>query len=421
MRVSVPLETFSGERRVALVPAAIGPLKKIGLEICVESGAGNQAGYPDTAFAEAGAEIVADRDALFAADIIAQVRTAGANHEGFQADLTRLRQGQIVIGMADPLGDPGAVKDLASSGATLFAMELIPRITRAQSMDVLSSMATVAGYHAVLLAATKLPKMFPMLMTAAGTLSAAKVFVIGGGVAGLQAIATARRLGGIVSAYDVRPAVREQVESLGGKFVEMELETDSAEGQGGYAKAMDEAFYTKQRALMAEVVAQSDVVVTTAAIPGRTSPLLITADAVQGMPPGSIIVDLAAERGGNCELSQADTELVEHGVTILGPTNLPSEVPYHASQMYAKNISNFLHHLVTDGEAQFDLEDEITRETRAAHDGQVTSPRLREILELEPLEKPVMDQAEGPTDPPPIRLEEDDAAAEAEKNQNAND
>ena len=421
MRVSVPLETFSGERRVALVPAAIGPLKKLGLEICVESGAGNQAGYPDTAFAEAGAEIVADRDALFAADIIAQVRTAGANHEGFQADLTRLRQGQIVIGMADPLGDPGAVKDLASSGATLFAMELIPRITRAQSMDVLSSMATVAGYHAVLLAATKLPKMFPMLMTAAGTLSAAKVFVIGGGVAGLQAIATARRLGGIVSAYDVRPAVREQVESLGGKFVEMELETDSAEGQGGYAKAMDEAFYTKQRALMAEVVAQSDVVVTTAAIPGRTSPLLITADAVQGMPPGSIIVDLAAERGGNCELSQADTELVEHGVTILGPTNLPSEVPYHASQMYAKNISNFLHHLVTDGEAQFDLDDEITRETMAAHDGQVTSPRLREILELEPLEKPVMDQAEGATDPPPIRLEEDDAAAEAEKNQNAND
>ncbi|MEC8337206.1 MAG: Re/Si-specific NAD(P)(+) transhydrogenase subunit alpha [Planctomycetota bacterium] len=416
MRVAVPLETFSGERRVALVPAAIGPLKKLGLEICVESGAGNQAGYPDTAFAEAGAEIVTDRDALYAADIIAQVRTAGANQEGFQADLTRLRQGQIVIGMADPLGDTNAVKDLASSGATLFAMELIPRITRAQSMDVLSSMATVAGYHAVLLAATKLPKMFPMLMTAAGTLAAAKVFVIGGGVAGLQAIATARRLGGIVSAYDVRPAVREQVESLGGKFVEMELETDSAEGQGGYAKAMDEAFYTKQRALMAEVVSQSDVVVTTAAIPGRPSPLLITADAVQGMPPGSIIVDLAAERGGNCELSQADTELVEHGVTILGPTNLPSEVPYHASQMYAKNISNFLHHLVTDGEVQFDLEDEITRETMAAHDGQVTSARLREILKLEPLEKPEVGQEEGPADPAPIRLEDDDPIAETDKN-----
>tara|TARA_Y100001933_G_scaffold36256_2_gene31291 strand:- start:6029 stop:7276 length:1248 start_codon:yes stop_codon:yes gene_type:complete len=415
MRVAVPIETFPGERRVALVPAAIGPLKKLGLEVCVESEAGSQAGYPDNAFAEAGAEIVSDRDALFSADVVVQVRSAGANRDGFKADLARLRQGQIVIGMSDPLGDAGAVRDLANSGATLFAMELIPRITRAQSMDVLSSMATVAGYHAVLLAATKLPKMFPMLMTAAGTLSAAKVFVIGGGVAGLQAIATARRLGGIVSAYDVRPAVREQVESLGGKFVEMELETDSAEGQGGYAKAMDEMFYTKQRALMAEVVAQSDVVVTTAAIPGRPSPLLITAEAVQGMPTGSVIVDLAAERGGNCELSQPDTELTAHDVTILGPTNLPSEVPFHASQMYAKNISNFLHHLVSDGKVQFDMQDEITRETMAAHGGQVTSSRLREMLELEPLEKRVAEQTDRSDDPPPIRLDED-ASAETKDN-----
>jgi len=258
-------------------------------------------------------------------------------------------------------------------------------------------------------------------MTAAGTLTAAKVFVIGGGVAGLQAIATARRLGGIVSAYDVRPAVKEQVESLGGKFVEMQLETASAEGQGGYAKAMDEAFYTKQRALMAEVVAQSDVVVTTAAIPGRPSPLLITGDAVKGMPPGSIIVDLAAERGGNCELSQPDTELIEHGVTILGPTNLPSEVPYHASQMYAKNISNFLHHLVTDGEVKYDLEDEITRETMAARDGEVTNPRLRDILKLAPLEKAVEHQAANSEEPPAIRLEEDDSKPDAQQNSNENE
>ncbi|MEK6269266.1 MAG: Re/Si-specific NAD(P)(+) transhydrogenase subunit alpha [Planctomycetales bacterium] len=421
MRLAVPLETFPGERRVALVPAAVAALKKLDLEICVETGAGSQAGYPDEAYAEAGAEMVADRETLFAADIIAQVRTAGANRDGFQADLTRFKQEQIVIGMADPLGDASAIQELAARGVTLFAMELIPRITRAQSMDVLSSMATVAGYHAVLLAATKLPKMFPMLMTAAGTLTAAKVFVIGGGVAGLQAIATARRLGGIVSAYDVRPAVKEQVESLGGKFVEMQLETASAEGQGGYAKAMDEAFYTKQRALMAEVVAQSDVVVTTAAIPGRPSPLLITGDAVKGMPPGSIIVDLAAERGGNCELSQPDTELIEHGVTILGPTNLPSEVAYHASQMYAKNISNFLHHLVTDGEVKYDLEDEITRETMAARDGEVTNPRLRDILKLAPLEKSVEHQAANSEEPPPIRLEEDDSKPDAQQNSNENE
>ena len=407
MRLAVPLETYPHERRVALVPAAIEPLKKLGLEISVEAGAGHQAGYPDQAFREAGAEIVGDRNAIFTADVIVQVRTAGANREGLQADLSRLNDGQVVIGMADPLGEASAIQDLASHGATLFAMELIPRITRAQSMDVLSSMATVAGYHAVLLAATKLPKMFPMLMTAAGTLAAAKVFVIGGGVAGLQAIATARRLGGIVSAYDVRPAVKEQVESLGAKFVEMPLETESAEGQGGYAKAMDEEFYTKQRALMAEVVAQSDVVISTAAIPGRPSPLLITADAVRGMTVGSIIVDLAAERGGNCELSQADSEVVENGVTILGPTNLPSQVPYHASQMYAKNITNFLQHLISDGKLHFDMEDEITRDTMVAHGGTVTSGRLRELLGLPPLEAPTTDaqaaaSQNDPGDSPPV-------------------
>ena len=391
MRLGVPRETYPGERRVALIPAAIEPLHKLGLEVSLEAGAGDQAGYPDQAYRDAGVEIVEDRNALFAADLIVQVRSAGANREGFQADAARMREGQVVIGMADPLGEAAAIDDLAKQGVTLFALELIPRITRAQSMDVLSSMATVAGYHAVLLAATKLPKMFPMLMTAAGTLAAAKVFVIGGGVAGLQAIATARRLGGIVSAYDVRPAVREQVESLGAKFVEMELETDAAEGQGGYAKAMGEEFYTKQRELMAEIVAQSDVVVSTAAIPGKPSPLLITADAVRGMAPGSIIVDLAAERGGNCELSQADTEVVEAGVTIVGPTNLPSQVPYHASQMYAKNITNFLQHLISDGELQLDLGDEITRDTMAAHGGEVTSGRLRELLGLSPLEVPSAD------------------------------
>ena len=288
-----------------------------------------------------------------------------------------MRQGQVVIGMADPLGAPETVRDIASRGVTAFALELIPRITRAQSMDVLSSMATIAGYKAVLLAANTLPRMFPLLTTAAGTVTPAHVFIVGVGVAGLQAIATARKLGAVVEAYDVRPAVKEQVQSVGAKFVELPLETGQAEDKGGYAKAQDEAFYQRQREMMARVVAANDVVITTAVVPGKKAPVLVTADMVRGMAPGSVVVDLAAERGGNCELTRADQVVVEKGVTILGPTNLPSTVPYHASQMYAKNITTFLLHLVKDGAVKLDPTDEITRDTLIAQGGEVVNARVQ--------------------------------------------
>ncbi len=294
-----------------------------------------------------------------------------------------MKAGQIVVGMLDPLWRPEACRELAEQGVAAFSLELMPRITRAQSMDVLSSMATISGYKAVLLAAEALPRMFPMLMTAAGTVTPARVFVVGAGVAGLQAIATARRLGAVVHGYDVRPAVREQVESLGGKFVELPLETAQAEGTGGYAKAMDEAFYRRQREMMAKVVAESDVVITTAAVPGKKSPVLVTAEMVRGMGPGSVIVDLAAERGGNCELSQPDQTVVEGGVSILGPTNLPATIPYHASQLYSKNVVTFLSHLVKDGQLAFDIEDEISRETLVTRDGQVVNDRVRAALGME--------------------------------------
>jgi len=380
MIVAVAKESFPGERRVALIPAAVPPLVKAGLEIVVESGAGQEAGYPDQQYAEKGAKIASSREEILAADIILLVRAAGANPHAGRTDLDHLRRGQVVIGLCDPLGDPQAVQKVAARGVTLFALELMPRITRAQSMDVLSSMATVSGYRAVLLAAAALPKMFPMMMTAAGTISPARVFIIGAGVAGLQAVATARRLGALVSAYDVRPAVKEQVQSLGARFIEMDLETAAAETKGGYAQQMDEEFYRKQRELMTRVVAENDVVITTALIPGKKAPVLITADMVAGMAPGSVIIDLAAERGGNCELTKPDAAVVAHGVTILGPTNPPADVPFHASQMYAKNISAFLMLLNKDGRLNLDLNDEILRETLVARDGEVVHPRVRALL-----------------------------------------
>jgi len=380
MKAAVAHETFPGERRVALIPASIPALVKAGFEVLVQSDAGVAAGFSNQQYQEKGAKIIASRDELFAADVILQVRAAGANPLAGKDDFERYRPGQIVIGMADPLDNPQAAAEIAPRGVSLFALELLPRITRAQNMDVLSSQATVAGYRAVLLAATALPKMFPMLMTAAGTITPAKVFVIGAGVAGLQAIATARRLGAVVSAYDVRPAVKEQIQSLGGKFIEMELETSQAEEKSGYAQQMDETFYRKQRELMAKVVAETDAVIATAAIPGKKSPLLITAQAVAGMAPGSVIVDLAAQRGGNCELSQGDQTVDVNGVKIIAPLNLPSDVPTHASLMYSKNICNFLTYIVKDDKVVFNLDDEIIRDTLITRDGQVVNPRIKQLL-----------------------------------------
>lgn len=376
MKIGVPRETWPGETRVALIPATVAAFKKAGLDVVIEQDAGNAAGFTDAAYEQAGASL-AGRDAVFAtADIILQVRSVPV--------APGLRKGQVVIGFADPLGAPEGLRGFASAGAAAFSMELMPRITRAQSMDALSSMATIAGYKGVLLAANHLPRMFPMLMTAAGTLTAARVFVVGAGVAGLQAIATSRRLGARVEAYDVRPAVKEQVQSLGARFVEMELETKDAEDKGGYAKAQDESFYRRQREMMIKVVAGSDVVITTALIPGKKAPILVTKEMLDGMAPGSVVVDLAAERGGNCELTKPDEVAVHQGVTILGPTNPPALVPYHASQMYSKNIQTFLNHLLgKDGANKaalaLDLSDEITRDTLLTRDGEIVHARVKEL------------------------------------------
>ena len=384
MIVGVTKESYPGEHRVALVPAVLDSLKKTNLEVLIESGAGEAAGYPDSVFEAKGAKIAETRAKVFeTADFIVQMRLLGANPEQGKSDLSLLRSGQMVIGMAEALTDPQSVKTLAERGVLVFAMELMPRITRAQSMDVLSSMGTVAGYKAVILAASALPKMFPMLMTAAGTVTPARVLVIGAGVAGLQAISVARRLGAAVEAYDIRPAVKEQILSLGAKFVELPIETGDAEDKGGYAKVQDEAFYQKQRELLARVIANSDVVISTAAVPGKKAPVLITADMVAGMAPGSVIVDLAAERGGNCELTKPNQTIVAHGVTVHGPENLTGTVPYHASQMYAKNIATFLLHLVKKGELKIDMEDEITKETLLTRDGEVIHPRIREALGMQ--------------------------------------
>ena len=382
MIVGVPREPFPGERRVALVPGLLPSLAKASLDVLVETAAGAEAGFPDAEYAEKGARIAESHAQLFAeADVVLQVRSPGAAGEAGRADIALLRPGQALIGFSEPLAEPAVAQAVAERGSSAFSMELIPRITRAQSMDALSSMATIAGYKAVLLAAGKLPRMFPMLMTAAGTITPARVFVIGAGVAGLQAIASARRLGARVEAYDVRPAVKEQVESLGATFVELPLETTGSEDAGGYAKAQDESFYRRQRETMTRVVANSDVVITTALVPGKTAPILVTAEMVAGMAPGSVVVDLAAERGGNCELTKGDVEVVSpNSVTVLGPTNLTSTVPYHASQMYAKNISTLLLHLTKDGALVLDRDDEITAGTLVSHEGQVVHPRVRELL-----------------------------------------
>jgi NAD(P) transhydrogenase subunit alpha len=372
-------ETYPHERRVALVPRQCETLKKAGLEVIVEQSAGIAAGFPDEMYVARGARIGSREDVLRAADILAQVRCLGANPEVGQADIPLLRPGQILIGFGEPLTALQECSQLATAGVSLLALELIPRITRAQSMDALSSMATIAGYRAVLMGASQLPKMFPLLMTAAGTLTPAKVFVLGAGVAGLQAIATARRLGAVVCAYDVRPAVKEQVESVGAKFVMLDVDAKASEDKGGYAKAMDEEFYRRQRELLTEVLREQDVVITTAAVPGRKSPILITAEMVSAMPPGSVIVDIAAERGGNCELTKPGETVVRNEVTILGPVNLPSMVPHHASQMLSANIAAVVKLLLKDGKIAVNLEDEIIRESLVTHNGKIIHPRVAEL------------------------------------------
>jgi H+-translocating NAD(P) transhydrogenase subunit alpha len=363
MLVGVPREVSSGETRVALVPDLVPALRKAGLDMIVETGAGAAAGYLDAAFQQAGASVAAD--ALANADIVLKVNAPTTE------ELERIKTGAVLIGFLNPAGNRSQLEALAAGNVTAFAMERMPRITRAQSMDALSAMSTVAGYKAVLLAANQLPKFFPLLMTAAGTIQPARVLVIGAGVAGLQAIATARRLGAVVEAYDTRPAVREQVESLGGKFVDLGLDTSDAEAKTGYAKAQSEEFYNRQRQALGEVVSRSDAVVTTALVPGQRAPLLITEEAVKAMRPGSVIVDLAAEQGGNCALTKPGEDTVVQGITILGPRNLPASLPYHASQMYARTVTNYLLHLFKNKTLNIDLSDDLTNGPLVTHQGKV--------------------------------------------------
>ena len=378
--IGVPGESFPGERRVALTPRAAEALGKLGASVVIEQSAGVAAGFPDDQYVARGARIGTRAEVFQQSGIVVQVRSLGVNPEQGRADLPLLRPGQLLIGFGEPLTAVREVSELARTGVSFFAMELMPRITRAQSMDALSSMATIAGYRAVLMGAEALPKLFPMLMTAAGTITAARVLVLGAGVAGLQAIATARRLGAVVSAYDVRSAVKEQVESLGAKFVVLDLDTGSSEGQGGYAKAMDEEFYRRQRALLTEVLREQDVVITTAAVPGKKAPILVTAEMASAMAPGSVIVDIAAERGGNCELTKPGETVVHQGISILGPLNVPSTTPYHASQMYGSNLTAFLKLMVKNGELTINREDEIIRETLVTHGGEVVNARVSELL-----------------------------------------
>jgi NAD(P) transhydrogenase subunit alpha len=388
--IGIPAEIKTAEKRVAMSPANVQSLTDKGVKVLFQTNAGDAAGYPDGLYTEAGATISADRAEIFAqADIILQVQSFGSNNENSEADLASLRSGQLVIGMMDPLASPQAAQAVAEKGATAIALELVPRISRAQSMDVLSSMATLAGYKAVLMGASAAPRIFPMLMTAAGTLQPARVLIMGVGVAGLQACATAKRLGAVVEAYDVRPAAREQIISVGAKPVELDLDTGESEGAGGYAKAQGEDFLKRQRELMTAVVAEQDIIITTAAIPGAKSPILVTEDMVKAMKPGSVIVDLAAERGGNCDLTEEGKTVVAHGVTILGPQNVPSELAYHASQMYGKNMQTLLELILDEeGNLNLDFNDEIVAGTVVAHESEIPHPHMRKLLGLPELNAP---------------------------------
>ena len=381
MIIAVLKEKFPNEKRVALIPPHVSALAKAGAGVVVESGAGSQALHEDEEFASQGARIESDRQRLLSeADVLLVVRGPGSDPDFAAADLDVLRAGTALVGFLEPLAAPEIMQSLAERRLAVFSMELMPRITRAQSMDALSSMATIAGYKAVLLAAQHSPRMFPLMMTAAGTLTPARLLVLGAGVAGLQAIATARRLGAVVEAYDVRPAVKEQVESLGARFVELKLDTGDAETSAGYAAAQSEEFYSRQRELLAEHLSKSDVVITTAAVPGKQAPILISEEMFTRLRPGSVIVDLAAEKGGNCALTEAGKRVVRNGVTVIGPTNLPSEVPVQASQMFSKNVSAFLGEILKDGSLHLDLENEIVQGTLVAHEGRLVHPAVIEAL-----------------------------------------
>jgi NAD(P) transhydrogenase subunit alpha len=382
MIVCVPTETTPGERRVALIPDSVRALRADGTEVLVQAGAGKLAGHPDKDYERAGASISPNRlQTIEAADVVVQVSAYSSNPHADRLELAAHRPGQVLIGMFDPLGAPHRVAEVANRGVTAFALELIPRITRAQRMDVLSSMAMLAGYRAAILAAGSLPRCFPMFMTAAGTVHPARVLVLGAGVAGLQAIATAKRLGAIVTGYDIRPEVATQVESVGGRFLSPDtaLESDG----DGYARAQDANFHERQRALLTKAVAASDVVITTAAIPGRRAPVLISTDMVRSMRPGSVIVDLAARTGGNCELTRPDVPTVASGVRVLGPTNIVSSLPAHASQLFARNVSSFIDHMFVDGELGLDDEDEIASRTLLCRDGEIVNERVRAALQTE--------------------------------------
>ncbi len=380
MIIAAIKETFPREKRTALIPQHVAALKKTGAEVVVEAGVGVESLHSNADYEQAGARVETRRERLLAeADVVLVVRGPGAYREFAAADLDRLKKGAALIGFLEPLAEPEVMNTLAARGLTLFSMELIPRITRAQSMDALSSMANIAGYKAVLLAADTSSKMFPMMMTAAGTVTPARVFVLGAGVAGLQAIATAKRLGAVVEAYDVRPEVKEQVQSLGGRFVELDLKTE-AQGTGGYAAAQSEEFYRRQQEMLAKHFKTADVVITTALVPGRKAPVLISEEMAGHLSPGAVVIDLAAEKGGNCAVIEPGRTINYKGVTIVGPVNLPSEVPFHASQMYSKNVSAFTALLVKGGQLQLNLEDGIVKGTLVAHGGQVTHPAVLKAL-----------------------------------------
>lgn len=384
MIIAVAKETYPGERRVALTPAHVSALTKAGAEVVVESGAGRHALHTDAAYQSAGAKVEVDRKQLLSqADLLLMVRGPGAHRDFPAEDLESLKQGATLVAFLEPLAEPELMQSLAERGLILFAADLIPRITRAQQMDVLSSMATLAGYKAVLIAADNSPRMFPLMMTAAGTFTPARLFVIGAGVAGLQAIATGRRMGAVVAAYDLRPAVKEQVESLGARFIELDIKVEQAETSGGYAREQTDDFYRVQRELLSEHLAKSDVVITTAAVPGKRAPILIDRDVFDSLRPGSVIVDLAAEKGGNCSLTKPGEAIVVDDVTVIGPVNLPSELPVHASQMYSRNISAFLELLLKDGALNVDRSDEIIRESLVAHEGKLVNPAVLKALKGE--------------------------------------